>query len=200
MKKLILFILFFCFALGTGFAQNTYTNQIAKHRIELNNYFKDKEKSPLPKSKLKKFRALPFFPVNEKLKVKAKLSYTFNTPVFYMKTTGKQNDPYQQYALATFTLKGKEYSLSIYQNLALKNKKGYENYLFIPFTDTSNGKTTYSGGRYMDTTIPETPTGYITLDFNKAYNPYCAYNKNYICPIPPKNNHLETEILAGVKY
>ena len=79
-------------------------------------------------------------------------------------------------------------------------KKGFENYLFIPFTDNSNGKTTYRGGRYLDATIPEKPTGYITLDFNKAYNPYCAYNKKYVCPIPPKNNYLDTDILAGVKY
>ncbi|MGY5351862.1 DUF1684 domain-containing protein [Wenyingzhuangia sp. IMCC45533] len=200
MKKTITFLLFFCFMLSNTYAQKSYKELITLHRTELNNHFKDKTKSPLPKTKRKKFNSLPFFPINSKYKVKAKLTYTFNSPVFYMETTGTQKDPYQQYALATFMLDGKEYTLSIYQNIALKNKRGYQNYLFIPFTDITNGTTTYSGGRYIDTTIPENPTGYITLDFNKAYNPYCAYNKNFVCPIPPKNNHIATKILAGVKY
>ncbi len=200
MKKTILFLLFFCFALSNINAQKNYTEQIIQHRATLNNFFRESKESPLPKSKRKAFSTLPFFPVDLTYKVKAKLTYTFNSPVFYMKTTGKQNDAYQPYALATFTLYNKQHTVTIYQNVSLKNKRGYQNYLFIPFTDNTNGKTTYSGGRYIETTIPEIPTGYITLDFNKAYNPYCAYNKNFICPIPPKNNHIATEILAGVKH
>ncbi|MGY6649779.1 DUF1684 domain-containing protein [Wenyingzhuangia sp. IMCC45574] len=200
MKKLILLLVFCCFVFGTSHAQENYTASIKKHRKELNEYFKNKDKSPLPKKKLKSFKGLPFFPVLEKYQVKAKLKYTFNAPVKYIKSTGGQTEAYQQYALATFTIDGKELQLSIYQSLSLKGTKGYENYLFIPFTDASNGKSTYGGGRYIDTTIPAEATGYIILDFNKAYNPYCAYNKKYTCPIPPKNNHLAIEILAGVKY
>ncbi|MDO6736274.1 DUF1684 domain-containing protein [Wenyingzhuangia sp. 2_MG-2023] len=197
MKKLILIVQLICCA---GFSQNNYQSEIRVHREELNDYFKNPKKSPLPSKKIKSFSGLPFFSMNEKYKVNAKLSYTFNSPIIYIPNTHGETEAYQQYALATFTIDGKQLTLSIYQNLSLKKKRGYENYLFIPFTDNSNGKNTYSGGRYIDTTIPENPTGYITLDFNKAYNPYCAYNKKYVCPIPPKNNHLDIEILAGVMY
>lgn len=181
-------------------AQNTYTDSIQKHRTELNEHFKNAKTSPLPSKKRKEFTALPFFKIDPKLKVKAKLKYTFNSPIQYIKNTKNKTEAYQKYALATFVVNNKTYSLSIYQSLSLKKVRGYENYLFIPFTDLSNGKTTYHGGRYLDSEIPKDASGYIILDFNKAYNPYCAYNKNYACPIPPKNNYIATEILAGVKY
>ena len=87
--------------------------------------------------------------------------------------------------------------MNIYQNLELISKPEYVDYLFVPFTDLTNGKGSYSGGRYIDTRIP--PGKKIVLDFNKAYNPYCAYNGKYSCPIPPEENHLEVEIRAGVK-
>ncbi|MFV9484298.1 DUF1684 domain-containing protein, partial [Christiangramia sp. ASW11-125] len=70
-------------------------------------------------------------------------------------------------------------------------------YLFLPFTDETNGISTYDGGRYLDFSIPEEKR--VTIDFNRAYNPYCAYSGRYSCPIPPKENHLETAIPAGVK-
>jgi len=197
MNKLLFITLF----IGSiTFGQNiTYKEHIITHRHKLNDLFKDKSNSPLPRNEVKKFKELPFFKVDEHYKVEAKLKYTFNSSIVSIKNSKGLSENYQQYALATFSLLGEKYVLSIYQSLALKNKRGYENYLFIPFTDTSNGKTTYSGGRYLDAKIPAEQTGYITLDFNKAYNPYCAYNKLYVCPIPPKNNHLKIEILAGVK-
>jgi uncharacterized protein (DUF1684 family) len=69
--------------------------------------------------------------------------------------------------------------------------------LFLPFLDNTNGDTTYGGGRYIDLRIPEGDT--IEIDFNKAYNPYCAYNSRYSCPIVPRENYLDTNIEAGVK-
>jgi len=70
-------------------------------------------------------------------------------------------------------------------------------YLFLRFIDKTNDETTYSGGRYLDIRIPEGDS--IILDFNKAYNPYCAYNNAFSCPIPPSENNLPVSILAGVK-
>ena len=75
----------------------------------------------------------------------------------------------------------------------------FENYLFLPFNDTSNGKTTYGGGRFIDLEIPEKGSKTISIDFNKAYNPLCAYNHKYSCPIPPAENNLSIEIPVGVK-
>lgn len=85
----------------------------------------------------------------------------------------------------------------MYQNLELTKSSQYKDYLFLPFTDLSNGSSSYSGGRYVDMRIPK--SNRTTLDFNKTYNPYCAYNGEYSCPVPPADNHLDTMVEAGVK-
>ena len=77
------------------------------------------------------------------------------------------------------------------------DKEGYEDYLFLPFLDNTNGEESYGGGRYVEARIPEGDT--IIIDFNKAYNPYCAYNEKYSCPIVPRQNYLPIEVKAGVK-
>ena len=73
----------------------------------------------------------------------------------------------------------------------------YRDYLFLPFLDATNGIETYGGGRYIDLTIPE--SNQITIDFNKSYNPYCAYNEKFSCPIVPRENYLSLKVNAGVK-
>ena len=76
----------------------------------------------------------------------------------------------------------------------------YKDYLFLPFTDLTSGKETYASGRYLDLKTDEIKNGKVTLDFNKAYNPYCAYVSGvYNCPIPPKENTLGVEVKAGEK-
>ena len=83
------------------------------------------------------------------------------------------------------------------RNIDLSKKPGYANYLFVPITDLTNGEETYGGGRYIDLRGPLGKV--VELDFNKAYNPYCAYGGKYSCPIPPIENHLGLRIEAGVK-
>jgi hypothetical protein len=97
----------------------------------------------------------------------------------------------------TFQIKGKSYQLNVYQGQDLIKKEGYEDYLFLPFLDDTNGEGSYGGGRYIDLRIPKGDT--IVIDFNSAYNPYCAYNEKYSCPIVPRDNYIETEVKAGVK-
>ena len=75
-------------------------------------------------------------------------------------------------------------------------REGLEDYLFLPFIDDTNGEESYGGGRYIDLRIPEGDT--IVIDFNKSYNPYCAYNDKYSCPIVPRINYLALEVRAGV--
>ena len=77
------------------------------------------------------------------------------------------------------------------------NEDGFKDYLFLPFMDDTNGEQTYAGGRYIDLRIPEGNT--LKIDFNKAYNPYCAYNEKYSCPIVPRENYLDVAVKAGVK-
>ena len=87
--------------------------------------------------------------------------------------------------------------MNVYQNQELIKQEGFENYLFLPFSDETNGIESYGGGRYIDLRIPE--SNKLIIDFNSAYNPYCAYNDKYSCPIVPRENYLRTRIEAGVK-
>ena len=114
-----------------------------------------------------------------------------------MKTSTSRRPVYEKYGDAVFEIDGKTYTLSIYQNHELLNIVGYRDYLFLPYTDLTNGEETYGGGRYIGLRIPKGDT--IVIDFNKSYHPLCAYNHDYSCPIPPKENHLEVRIEAGVK-
>ena len=165
---------------------------------ELNKQYGDPEESPLTKKDLKEFKGLPFFPIDNKYKVSASFKKTNNSKPFQMKTTTERLPTYKKFGEASFELEGKNYTLSIYQNLELKEKEEYKDYLFLPFTDATNGNDSYGGGRFLDLKIPDGNT--IEIDFNKAYNPYCAYNYAYSCPVPPKENDLNVRIEAGVKY
>lgn len=164
---------------------------------EMNADFKDATKSPLKDKDLKKFEGLDFYKFDSAYVVKATFKRTPDATPFKMKTTTERRPEYVQYAVVTFTLKGKEYSLNIYQNLGLMDKEGYEDYLFLPFLDNTNGNGSYAGGRYTEARIPEGNT--LIIDFNTAYNPYCAYNEKYSCPIVPSENYLDTDVEAGVK-
>ena len=129
--------------------------------------------------------------------VVATFSRTNNEKVFQMKTSTDRLPEYKKYGVLHFTLDGKKLSLNVYQNMELTKKAGYEEYLFLPFSDKTNGHESYIGGRYIDMRIQEGSSWMI--DFNKAYNPYCAYNYKYSCPIVPLDNDLPIEIKAGVK-
>ena len=155
------------------------------------------EHSPLDSSNLLTFESLPFFPIDLTYRVEAKLEYVNGVP-FKMPTSTERTPLYVQYALAHFTINDTAYALPVYQNIGLMKNPDYSDYLFIPFTDYSNGNTTYGGGRYLDARIPD--GNVLIIDFNKAYNPYCAYSNRFSCPIPPSESALETFIKAGVKH
>jgi uncharacterized protein (DUF1684 family) len=127
------------------------------------------------------------------------MQLTPDTEFFEMLTSDGKKRLYRQYGILSFELKGKSLTLPAYQSKRLMRMPQYRNYLFVPFTDPTNGNTTYGAGRYLGLYMPKQEEGNITLDFNKAYNPYCAYNSNYSCPIPPRANHLNAAIEAGEK-
>jgi hypothetical protein len=163
----------------------------------LNKEFATRAESPLTEEDFKVFKALEFYPIDEKFIVEAKFVRTPSEKVFKMKTSTSRLPEYKKYGELLFQINGKDFKLNLYQNLELSKKEGYEDYLFLPFSDLTCGKESYIGGRYIDMRIPKTKT--VTIDFNKAYNPYCAYNHKYSCPIVPLENDLAIEILAGVK-
>lgn len=180
------------------FAQgNKSTQEAIKFQRNLNKEFANKEKSPLTEGDLKEFEELDFFPIDSNYIVKAKLKFFANSKPFKMQTTTDRLPIYKKYASATFSLNGKVFVLNIYQNEKLLQTADFDDYLFLPFTDKTNGKTTYGGGRYIDLNIPKGDT--IIIDFNQTYNPSCAYNTKYSCPVPPKENNLTIEINAGIK-
>jgi len=163
---------------------------------ELNRQYSDPKESPL-REKADTFKGHDFFVIDSAFIVEASFVRAVNAIPFQMKTSTNRLPVYEKYGEATFTLDGETFNLSIYQNLNFRNREGYKNHLFLPFTDLTNGNETYSGGRYIDLEIPEGNT--IRIDFNKSYNPYCAYTEGYSCPIPPAENNLGYTITAGVK-
>ncbi|MEJ2112885.1 MAG: DUF1684 domain-containing protein [Flavobacteriaceae bacterium] len=164
---------------------------------EMNIEFKDATSSPLTEKDRKHFKGLDFFPVDSAYVLTGNFKRTPNEKPFKMKSTTDRLPVYLKYGEVTFALQGKTFKLNIYQNQELITKEGYEDYLFLPFLDQTNGITSYGGGRYVDARIPVGDT--LIIDFNKAYNPYCAYNDKYSCPIVPRVNYLPILIEAGVK-
>lgn len=170
---------------------------IIKFHQELNAEFKDPETSPLPDRFRMDFESLDFFSPDTNYIIKAEFTRTPDALPFSMPTNTERKSTEVLYGIAKFRMNGKEHKLEIYQTPELMTQEKYKDYLFLPFTDATNGKETYGGGRYLDLKIPNGNT--IVLNFNKAYNPYCAYNKKYSCPLVPSVNNLDVKVHAGVK-
>lgn len=182
-----------------SFSQSDYEKEIKAFQDTINKQYADTTESPLLKEDLAGFKGLDFFPVDEKYRVNAKFVKVFNPIPFKMRTTTERAPVYIRYAELHFELNGKAVKLHVYQSQALLEKEEYKDFLFLAFTDLTNGKTSYGGGRYIDLKIPE--GNEIIIDFNKSYNPYCAYNHKYSCVVPPADNYIDLEIKAGVmKY
>ncbi|MHB1277517.1 MAG: DUF1684 domain-containing protein [Bacteroidia bacterium] len=165
-------------------------------RLATDAEFADPDHTPLTKKDQKNFNGLSYFPFDGSYVVNAQFKPTPDEKPFLMPTTTDRLPRYVKNGILYFELQGQTLELSVYKNLDLSKKAGYENYYFIPFNDSTNGFETYGGGRYMDIYGPLEDT--VVLDFNRAYNPYCAYNSRYSCPIPPLKNRLAVAIRAGV--
>lgn len=184
-------------AWGQGGLENA-AEEVDKFQRDLNEEYRDPKRSPLDSIGRANFRGHDFFPVDPAYRVVARLVVTVNAPFFQMKTTSLRTHEERVYGHVEFTLQGKVFKLPIYQSARLMKTDEYKDYLFFPFTDPTNGEETYHGGRYIDLRIPA--GGEIVIDFNKAYNPYCAYATGYSCPIVPKENHLDMPVKAGILY
>lgn len=196
MKKLLcLSLCFLCFSLSAQESDKTFASK--QFQDDLNEEFSNPKESPLSKEDFKNFKGLEFYPISEKYIVEAKLVRSENENIFKMKTSTTRTPEYKKYGELFFSIDGIELMLNVYQNIEYIKTEGHENDLFLPFFDLTNDVETYMGGRYLDLTIPIGDV--LTIDFNQAYNPYCAYNHLYSCPLVPMENDLDIEILAGVK-
>ena len=178
-------------------AQDCIKEHAQAFQKQINSEYANPKESPLLKEDIKNFRSLEFYPIDLAYCVQAKLVRTPDEKPFNMPTTTERKPRYRKYGELHFTLKGKQCKLDVFQSIDLIKLEEYKDYLFLPFTDITSGNGSYGGGRYIDLKIPEGDI--IMIDFNTAYNPYCAYNHKYSCPIPPEQNDILVEIKAGVK-
>jgi uncharacterized protein len=151
------------------------------------------EKDPIPADKRNVLLPLRYYAPDPDYTVAAALRLGQERPVVLMPTSTGTIRRYQRVGVLEFTFKGESLSLGAFVEEGAREIDG----LFVPFVDATSGKETYPAGRYLD--IPPTTTGFYEIDFNKAYNPYCAYNATYECPFPPPSNRLKLEIRAGEK-
>jgi uncharacterized protein (DUF1684 family) len=196
MRTILTFVFLVLF--NFGFAQEKFdVAAVEKFQKELNIEYADAKTSPLTAEDLATFKSLDFYPITEKFFITAKFLRTESEKPFEMKTSTDRKPMYVKYGEAHFEIEGSSFQLNIYRNIELSKREEYKDYLFLPFSDLTCGNESYIGGKYIDMKTPTTNT--IAIDFNKAYNPLCAYNHKYSCPKVPLENDLKIEIKAGVK-
>jgi uncharacterized protein len=145
-------------------------------------------------------KELRFYPVDSSYRITATFEKIKNVQWFEMPTSGRIKKVFKVYGTISFTLKDTSVKMNLYQSQGLMGSTEYSDYLFLPFTDGTTGVETYESGRYIDLKTTDIKNNLIVVDFNKAYNPYCAYVSGvYNCPIPPLENHLAVAVLAGEK-
>jgi uncharacterized protein (DUF1684 family) len=188
-------ISFFLMIYGlTSIAQNNSQAYIDSLKDYRNNYIQSHE---VVKGNDKQF--LHFYPINPAYRVSCKVDRITNGKWFQMSASGKEKQIYRKYGRLTFAIHDTILHLYVYQSQSLMTNNEYKDYLFIPFTDNGSGNDSYGGGRYLECFISDIKNNQLILDFNKAYNPYCAYTTGYNCPIPPRENDLPILIGAGEK-
>jgi uncharacterized protein (DUF1684 family) len=169
--------------------------EIRQERAEKDSIFGEADWSPIPENERGDFAGLNYYPIDFK--------WRFQGPIMQYDTiirdtiVGTKGDlrPAQRYGYFEFEIDNKKHRLEIYT--IIRPDTAYQDYLFLGFTDETTGKSTYGTGRYIDLTIRM--DNYYLIDFNKAYNPYCAYNPKYTCAIPPDENALPFAVKAGEK-
>lgn len=175
-------------------SQEEYNQQIAEEREEKDRFMNTSSESPFA-SNPKAFEGLKYFPPDEKYRVIAKLTPIEEKKVVVLSTNDGKEQSYIEYAYAEFDLDNRKNKLLILEVIDMGPQRGT---LFLAFGDQTSANETYGAGRYLDVKkVPGAST--IELDFNKAYNPYCAYTDSYSCPFPPKENLLDIAIPAGEK-
>lgn len=179
-----------------SFSQQGYTDSIQQLRDEHVAELLEPANGILNETEVAKIRSLAYFPVDASKKIKA-VFVEKKGKKFQLPTSSGSTKTYLQYGFIEFKWQETNVRLNVYQDVNLAKKTGYEDYLIIPFKDATSGNETYGGGRYIDFRIPKTRE--VLIDFNLAYNPYCAYSHRYSCPIPPVENQLTISIDAGEK-
>ena len=187
-------VLIYSFSSGSESAEH-YISEIKKERAEKDNFMKKDEGSPFVQDSTITFSPLHYFEPDVKYRVNASIEPVQNKKMVVLATSDGKEKKYMEYAYARFKLDGVESKLLI---LEIVDMGPYKGTLFLAFADETSAKETYGAGRYLDLKkVPGAAT--LLLDFNKAYNPYCAYSEKFSCPFPPSENIVKVAIAAGEK-
>lgn len=163
-------------------------SELSEYRAQKDEFFQRHPQSPLTPEQRLGFVGLQYFPENEDLRLEVLVEPAQDQVPMEMQTSTGGVQTYIRHGTFRFQVDGKEAELTIF-----RNEHGY----FLPFVDSLAGKETYPAGRYLE---PEAlPGGRFFVDFNLAYNPYCAYNEMWSCPITPPENRLKVPVRAGEK-
>jgi uncharacterized protein len=172
--------------------ESAYVAELNEERAAKDRDFAE-QSDPVPAGKRSTLLPLPYYPPDPGYSVPAVLHVAEQRPVFEVPTSTGTIRRMQRVGLLEFTLLGQQMTLGAFVE---EGTRDFTN-LFVPFADLTTGKETYPAGRYLD--LHRNATGIYTIDFNRAYNPYCAYNSKYECPYPPPSNRLKVEVRAGEK-
>lgn len=191
----------FILVLHSAQGQSDYVLTVKKYQDSISEAYKNPVTSILSKKQRRTFDGLDFYPIQQDFRLSARFRKTPTAKPFNMSVSSGKSREYVQYGIAFFEIEGVGYQLPIYQNTSYQKNpdQKYGNSLFLPFTDYTSGDGSYGGGRYIDLVLEDIKEGQLVIDFNKAYNPYCAYTVGYSCPIPPASSNLNTRIEVGVK-
>lgn len=170
-----------------------YERSIEKYRNKIHSDHLSTEGPFRSEEERSKFIGFKYYKTDEKYNITANLTPYTEVDTIIMKTSSGKDRPYLKYAKIQFDLNTKQHQLTLYKSV------GDNAHYFLPFTDETSGDGSYGGGRYLDLEALKNQNT-LAIDFNKAYNPYCAYVDGYSCPIPPSENHINTRVEAGVQY
>tara|TARA_Y100000114_G_scaffold157283_1_gene188839 strand:+ start:5040 stop:5642 length:603 start_codon:yes stop_codon:yes gene_type:complete len=196
--RFILTLSFFAVLTLTKAQNGSYLQEVKAWQEELNKEYLDPNKSPLTEQQRRSFQGHRFYPIQEKYRVIARFEPTPDSKPFPLGTSKGTTKTYKRIGVLHFQLDGEAYTLEAYVEQRRFSLPGQPIYVFLPLVDETTGNETYGAGRYMHYEgIPE-GTAWV-IDFNKLYNPYCAYSDNYECPKVPEANYLPIKIEAGIK-
>jgi uncharacterized protein len=191
--RLFVAVVIVCASVACTPEQRPYADEIAAWRAEKDQFMRTSGESPIPTAQRASFAPLSYFPIADDYRVAAALKVIQSDDVIEMDTSDGKKRRMRRVGTLQFTLKGQPHTLTAFVDASESDMRR----LFVPFGDLTAGTETYPGGRYLD--LDRTSTGVYDLDFNRAYHPFCYFNPEYICPVPPKENRLTVPIRAGEK-
>jgi uncharacterized protein (DUF1684 family) len=176
----------------------TVKRQLEARRRAKDNWALTSEDSPIDHHQRHSITGLAYYPIDFKYRVPARMEREEHPHTFQVQTTTGEWRDYVHYGMLHFEIDDQPLMLLVFQPTGEKASTGRKS-LFVPFRDRTAPRETYGAGRYLDLAENRDGGEEYVLDFNEAYNPYCAYSPNWSCTIPPRENHLPVEIRAGEK-